>query len=237
MKAAVDKNESEMPKMKREALEWLDKRGKTAPPFIHLAVNSIQPIEPDKSAEEVKQKYVAGFMFTNDCKNVILIRKKKPAWQLGKLNGVGGKVENNEIPKDAMIREYKEEAGITFDKWDNFLTVEYKSCTVYFFKGFSDSCFYQSETKESEIIEKISIDKFPIDEVIPNLNWIINLALDPDIEHTEAMEEYPSQEHQYITDEEIAKQFPFDEDIDFVSNLDAQMGARWLRDKLNNKEK
>ena len=156
----------------------------------------LQPLPEQESKEltDLKQ-YVAGFMFTNDCKNVILIRKKKPLWQEGKLNGVGGKIELNETPLNAMIREYHEEAGIMFDKWDNFLTVKYKSCIVYFFKGFSDSCFYQSETKEIEIIEKISIDKFPSDEVIPNLNWIINLALDSEIQYTEAIEEYFNRLH------------------------------------------
>jgi len=145
--------------------------------------------ETGMSAEEIK-KYVVGFMFTNNCQNVILIRKKKPLWQEGKLNGVGGKIELNETPLTAMIREYHEEAGVVFDKWDNFLTIQYLSCTVYFFKGFDDGCFYQSETKELENIEKIEIGHWPFNEVIPNLNWIINLALDPDIEHTEAMEEY-----------------------------------------------
>jgi 8-oxo-dGTP diphosphatase len=162
-----------------------------------------QPIEQSerKTAEIDKQKYVVGFMFTEDCSRVVLIRKNKPAWQKGKLNGVGGKIEPEETPKHAMIREYKEEAGLTFDKWDNFLIVEYKAAIVYFFKGFNNGCFHQSETRESEQIEKIQISQFPSDEVISNLNWIINLALDPYIQHTEAMEEYRQQPK--VTDEEI----------------------------------
>jgi 8-oxo-dGTP diphosphatase len=162
------------------------------------------PIEEgqDKAIIE-KQKYVVGFMFTNDCNNVILIRKKKPAWQIGKLNGVGGKIEINETPLNAMVREYKEEAGITFDKWNNFLTIEYKTCIVYFYKGFSDGCFYQSETKESEVIEKIKINHWPFDEVIPNLNWIISLALDPDIEHTDSVEYVSLHIHDKKTDNAI----------------------------------
>jgi hypothetical protein len=39
MKTAIDKNESELEKMKREALEWIE-RCKGAPPFISVAVNA-----------------------------------------------------------------------------------------------------------------------------------------------------------------------------------------------------
>jgi hypothetical protein len=44
MKTAIDKNESELEKMKREALEWLERYGKTAPPFISVAVNAFNPV-------------------------------------------------------------------------------------------------------------------------------------------------------------------------------------------------
>ncbi len=39
--------------------------------------------------------YVVGFMFTEDEKQVVLIEKKRPEWQAGKLNGVGGKIGIN----------------------------------------------------------------------------------------------------------------------------------------------
>ena len=51
-----------------------------------------------------------------------------------------------------------------------------------------------------------------------------------------AMEEFASQRSE-LTDEEIEAQFPFDEDIDFVSNIDAQMGARWARDQIRDRQK
>jgi 8-oxo-dGTP diphosphatase len=158
-----------------------------------LSVFKTSEVVPLTDEEEVKQKYVVGFMFTEDCKHVVLIRKNKPTWQVGKLNGVGGKIEPNETPLNAMIREYREEATMIYEKWDNFLTIEYKTCVVYFFKGFNDECYQYSETKEEEQIEKINIDFFPEDEVIPNLNWIVNLALDDDIKHADGMEEYARQ--------------------------------------------
>src|ERR1035441_7279489 len=69
-----------------------------------------------------EQNYVVGFMFDKDMMNVALIRKRKPAWQSGLLNGIGGKIEEGEMPFDAMSREFKEEAGIDVPTgdWENF---------------------------------------------------------------------------------------------------------------------
>jgi 8-oxo-dGTP diphosphatase len=53
--------------------------------------------------------YVAGFLFDSKRENVVLIRKNKPEWQADKLNGVGGKIEDGEVPAAAMFREFTEE--------------------------------------------------------------------------------------------------------------------------------
>lgn len=55
--------------------------------------------------------YVLGFCFSYDRSKVILIHKKKPAWQAGRLNGIGGHIEPGEAPMDAMVREFQEEAN------------------------------------------------------------------------------------------------------------------------------
>lgn len=49
--------------------------------------------------------YVAGFMFNEDRTRVALIEKQKPDWQRGKLNGIGGKIEDDESPVEAMTSE------------------------------------------------------------------------------------------------------------------------------------
>jgi 8-oxo-dGTP diphosphatase len=41
-------------------------------------------------------QYVLGFLFDPSQKDVVLIKKLKPEWQKGKLNGVGGKIEEGE---------------------------------------------------------------------------------------------------------------------------------------------
>ena len=55
--------------------------------------------------------YVAGLMFDLVTQEVALIRKNKPVWQAGKLNAIGGKIEAEETPRHAMVREFREETG------------------------------------------------------------------------------------------------------------------------------
>lgn len=58
------------------------------------------------------KRYVVGFAFSETFNYVALVNKKRPAWQVGKWNGVGGKVEPGEWPLDAMVREFDEECSI-----------------------------------------------------------------------------------------------------------------------------
>lgn len=55
--------------------------------------------------------YVVGFAF-DDLGRVALIRKLRPSWQAGKLNGIGGHIEPKEWPVEAMAREFEEETGV-----------------------------------------------------------------------------------------------------------------------------
>ena len=66
--------------------------------------------------------YVVGFLFKEDKSSVVLIRKDRPAWQAGKLNGVGGKIEPNESAIDAMVREFREETSVDTNPsiWKHF---------------------------------------------------------------------------------------------------------------------
>lgn len=59
-----------------------------------------------------KQTMTLVFAFSERFEKVVLIRKKTPAWQSGRLNGVGGKVEPHETPRICAQREFFEETGI-----------------------------------------------------------------------------------------------------------------------------
>lgn len=73
--------------------------------------------------------YVLGFMFNKHKTQVVLINKLKPEWQKGLLNGLGGKIEPDEVNKSskfAMSREFQEETGVQTDpeKWQEFAMMD-----------------------------------------------------------------------------------------------------------------
>lgn len=120
--------------------------------------------------------YCLGFMFDTDG-DVLLIRKNKPEWMAGKLNGLGGLIEGTETPVAAMVREFKEESGIhTFEEdWRHFATMEFPLAKVVCFSGlvgaldeFSSPTAEQVNCYEPEIIR--------FNDALPNLSWLLPLA-------------------------------------------------------------
>lgn len=130
--------------------------------------------------------YVAGFMFSPDQQHVALIRKDKPAWQAGKLNGIGGKVEDNETACEAMIREFEEEAGLKTleSQWNHYCSMKGRTSEegdtfeVNFFAIFGFLAQLQSmEAEKIEIVPLSAIYPGRID-MVENLPWLVSIALD-----------------------------------------------------------
>ena len=126
--------------------------------------------------------YVCGFLFSADRARVLLIRKNRPAWQAGKLNGVGGKVEAGETLADAMRREFREEAGLDLPEWRHLLTLSgcddagtARGWAGHFFRAFGDVAAAAAMTDEP--LEVHAVRSLP-DDVVPNLRWMIPLMLD-----------------------------------------------------------
>ena len=55
--------------------------------------------------------HTLGLIFTKDFSHVLLMHKNRPDWQKGKVNAVGGKIEEGEASINGMIREVWEETG------------------------------------------------------------------------------------------------------------------------------
>jgi len=138
-------------------------------------------------------EYVAGFLFNTAHRNVALVRKNKPTWQAGKLNGIGGKVEPGEYPAQAMAREFKEETGAIIDEftWYQFATLygpdsqedhisRKGAFCVHFFSAFiTDKKQHLANivsTQEDEEIVVLPINAINLDNAIPNLTWLIPMA-------------------------------------------------------------
>ena len=105
---------------------------------------------------------------------VTLIRKNRPEWQAGKLNGVGGHVERGESYHECMVREFQEEAGVLIPEWTRFARVKSPNATVVFFQA-TVPTFDGVETKTDEAI--VFRDGYDVPhDVVPNLHWLIPMA-------------------------------------------------------------
>jgi 8-oxo-dGTP diphosphatase len=130
----------------------------------------------------MKTEMVLGLLFASDRRSVALIEKLRPKWQAGKLNGIGGKIEPGEAPVTAMVREFQEEAGVNIpeENWQYFLTIEGGDWRVYIFRAFGD---YHLKTTTDETVLWWALgmnNGLFTDKRIPNLDWIIPMALDAD---------------------------------------------------------
>lgn len=123
--------------------------------------------------------YVAGLMFSEDQTHVALIEKQKPDWQRGKLNAIGGKIEDSdEDPGSAMVREFREETGATRINWRHFCTLRFRGGEIYFFAAVGDLTALR--TMEEEKVQICHVDSIWLLPTIPNLRWLVPMALDKD---------------------------------------------------------
>ena len=122
-------------------------------------------------------EYVAGFLYSDNEQQVALIRKLKPEWQKGLLNGIGGKIEIGETPLQTIIREFKEETNVQINSWRKFCELNGNDFKVHFFSAKGD--LTQLESPEEEKVEIYNIDNIPKNQIIPNLEWLIPMGIDP----------------------------------------------------------
>lgn len=103
--------------------------------------------------------YVLGFMFDSGAQRVLLIRKRRPTWQAGKLNGVGGKLEAGETPIEALVREVSEEAALKTapEQWRYFGVMDGPDFRVHCFEMRDDSVA-EFKSLTDEILELSPVD-------------------------------------------------------------------------------
>lgn len=124
--------------------------------------------------------YVVGFLFNAEGTRVVLMEKKRPDWQVGKLNGPGGKVASNETPHQAMEREFKEETGASGVFWRPFCQMKHRANTIIYFMGKAD-VEVESKTDEPARWYDLNNDddvSLIMEKCVHNLHWLLPLALD-----------------------------------------------------------
>lgn len=127
-----------------------------------------------------KVYYVLGFYFNNDMNEVLLIEKKKPKWQLGLLNGLGGKIEGQETAPEAMRREFLEECGIDVPEWNQIAIMggDDWQVTVLYSVEPDDIKFKSAEQLEAEELHYVPIGGITDRDCVSNLQWLIPLCYD-----------------------------------------------------------
>lgn len=122
-------------------------------------------------------EYVAGFLLDHKGR-VVLVRKNRPDWQAGKLNAVGGHVEEGERPIEAMRREFQEETGLDLDGWEHFATVKGQDWGSVFFYRLTVEPDVLSQVRTVEDEEIVVIYEWDLWEHahLPNLRWLLPLA-------------------------------------------------------------
>lgn len=135
------------------------------------------------------KKYVLGLLFTQDLSQLVLIKKLNPTWQKGYYNGIGGKIEAGESSVRAMVREFKEETGVDIlaEMWTRFAKIHRPNIydvDVYFARS---NLALNAKTVEQEQVVLVKVNNLPA-KLIPNLKWLIPLALDEQADFSKVVE-------------------------------------------------
>lgn len=120
--------------------------------------------------------YVLGFVFNKAKDQVLLIEKKRPEWQAGHWNGIGGKKDDTDNnPLTAMYRECHEEIG-THYKWQHCVTFVCPGGTVFVYKAICRGEEIAFNQKEDERLMTWEVSSLPT-KVMANLKWLIPVCL------------------------------------------------------------
>lgn len=123
--------------------------------------------------------YVLALLFTPDRRQVVLMRKTRPAWQAGRVNALGGKLLAGESVAEAARREVREEAGVDVDEWEEFLVWEDPVYRLHVVRAFHPAAA-AARTAEDQQVFRCDAGALP-PELIDNLRWLVPLALDRDV--------------------------------------------------------
>jgi 8-oxo-dGTP diphosphatase len=123
--------------------------------------------------------YSLGFAFNTELTKVILITKNKPAWQAGKLNGIGGKLEVKETLDECMAREFYEETGCNNDP-TNWIYVGFmKDRARQFYVNIycTNSLDFEAiGSTTSEEVGVFSVDKLHKENTLDNVEALVQLC-------------------------------------------------------------
>lgn len=123
----------------------------------------------------MKTNYVVGLAFNSMADHVLLIKKLRPEWQKGLLNGIGGKIEKGEAPLEAMHRESAEEAGLILD-WIHKGRMFGTEFDCHIFYAYSDDIFKYKQL-EMEVLGVFGTENHEFLLMVDNLHFLIPFGM------------------------------------------------------------
>lgn len=145
-------------------------------------------MEAEKNAKYKSQpeiRYCCGFIFNHDMTKVILIKKNRPNWQKGYLNGIGGHLLPGEGGKQGMARECLQETGLDIPDycWDSLASISGKDdngdryiCWFYYSVNIG-KVLNKAKTKTDEGVWEIDLTMRRKMKIVSGLEWLIPLAI------------------------------------------------------------
>lgn len=127
------------------------------------------------------KQYTLGAFFRSEYSEVLLIDKNTPAWQAGKKNLPGGKIDFSETALESISREFIEETGYVVPQSEWVYAgriIAGKAYTVDIFAAYYNSnMFVQPDYKEGTVSWNFVSSLFVLN-VLPNLRWMIPFCAD-----------------------------------------------------------
>lgn len=129
-------------------------------------------------------RYVLGFVFIGNDKILLQLKNRGGDYLNGKLNGLGGKIEDGESELSAIAREYFEETGDDrYLDWHKFSSIFYKNdvelnvftCNVS--DDFYDNIEWSSQDSNAEKLFIFNLDDIDWGSCVSNLEHMIKMIL------------------------------------------------------------
>lgn len=152
------------PKLKD--VEWFDIEAKT--------IESIEKIK--RVSVELKEYVLIVANVIHHPDESIFIVKKKPDWQKGRINFVGGKIEPGESPHEAARREFYEETGLSWTLPHHMGRLETHSGIVHVFSCYVPANQMLTSDSAERPFYRDAREIFALPAALPNLKVIWGLV-------------------------------------------------------------
>lgn len=127
----------------------------------------------------IKSAFVLALLYSADRRQIVLMRRTRPAWQAGRVNALGGRLVAGESAAMAARREVREECGVDVAEWETVLVWEDAEYVMHVMRAVSERARDARMLEDQEVF-LADVDALPAN-VIDNLRWLVPLALDADV--------------------------------------------------------